>query len=293
MRKAIRTVAASSTVIAVLRRLFVFGRGDSSVMVCVLRVLIAGVAIGRDCCVGSQDWFRVAGGLGAGTLVVGSVSIETSGSEKRTGAVGFAGVDRIGVVRRFMRASCTEKGWDFQKGGKRLGGVGIPEKVDCRKTARENLDRLWGATLRVRAKTRSVHRFITCCCPLRGAVLYVVRSSWAANTSAARRLEGVGCADEVSRKEAKTQRRQGWESNRGLTQRREDAKKTGMGIEPRAHSKTRRRKEDRDGDRTEVSRKEVKTQRRQGRGSNRGLTQRRKDAKKTGTGIEPRFHAKK
>jgi len=218
MRKAIRTVAASSTVIAVLRRLFVFGRGDSSVMVCVLRVLIAGVAIGRDCCVGSQDWFRVAGGLGAGTLVVGSVSIETSGSEKRTGAVGFAGVDRIGVVRRFMRASCTEKGWDFQKGGKRLGGVGIPEKVDCRKTARENLDRLWGATLRVRAKTRSVHRFITCCCPLRGAVLYVVRSSWAANTSAARRLEGVGCADEVSRKEAKTQRRQGWESNRGLTQ---------------------------------------------------------------------------
>ena len=148
MRKAISTVAASSTVIAVLRRLFVFGRGDSSVLVCVLRVLIAGVAIGRDCCVVSQDWFRAAGGLGAGTLAIGSVASETSGSEKRTGAAGFAGVDRIGVVRRFMRASCTEKGWDFQKGGKRLGGVGIPEKVDCRKTARENLDRLWGATLR-------------------------------------------------------------------------------------------------------------------------------------------------
>ena len=126
MRRAIRTVAASSTVIAVLRRLFVFGRGDSSVMVCVLRVLIAGVAIGRDCCVGSQDWFRVAGGVVAGTLAVGSVSIETSGSEKRTGAVGFAGVDRIGVVRWFMRASCTEKGGVFRR--EESGWVGLESR---------------------------------------------------------------------------------------------------------------------------------------------------------------------
>ena len=44
-------------------------------------------------------------------------------------------------------------------------------------------------------------------CSLRGAP-YVVRSSWAANTSAARRQVRAGCADRVSRKEAKTQRRQ-------------------------------------------------------------------------------------
>ena len=37
---------------------------------------------------------------------------------------------------------------------------------------------------------------------------YVVRSSRAAKTSAARRLVRLGCADGVSRKEAKTQRRQ-------------------------------------------------------------------------------------
>jgi hypothetical protein len=46
-------------------------------------------------------------------------------------------------------------------------------------------------------------------CLVRGA-LNVVRSSWAANTSAARRQVRAGCADRVSRKEAKTQRRQGW-----------------------------------------------------------------------------------
>jgi hypothetical protein len=51
----------------------------------------------------------------AATLDVGSVGMETSGREKRTGAAGFAAEERIGVVRRFMKASCAEKVGIFRR----------------------------------------------------------------------------------------------------------------------------------------------------------------------------------
>jgi hypothetical protein len=41
--------------------------------------------------------------------------METSGREKRTGAAGFAAEERIGVVRRFMKASCAEKVGIFRR----------------------------------------------------------------------------------------------------------------------------------------------------------------------------------
>ena len=97
-------------------------------LVGVWSVLIAWGAIGRECA-GSQDWFRGAGALGAvvfaamfcavlscaATLDVESVGRETSGREKRTGAAGFAAEERIGVVRRFMKASCAEKVGIFRR----------------------------------------------------------------------------------------------------------------------------------------------------------------------------------
>jgi|LakMenE18May11ns_1017448.scaffolds.fasta_scaffold9103159_1 hypothetical protein len=124
MRKAISTVAARSTVIAVLRTWFVFGVGGNSVVVWVWSVWIDWGAIGRDCA-GSQGWLRDTGIwfvlllfpmlLCAVTFDVGGVGRETSGREKRTGAASLVAEERVGGVRRFMGASCAEKVGFFRR----------------------------------------------------------------------------------------------------------------------------------------------------------------------------------
>jgi hypothetical protein len=156
-------------------------------------------------------------------------------------------------------------------------------------------------------------------CLVRGA-LNVVRSSWAANTSAARRQVRAGCADRVSRKEAKTQRRQGWGNTvtelvvrpfkwclqrgavllgrkherseassarelrgQSLTQRSKDAKRAGMGncccriVVPSTWCLQRGA--------VLLGRKDERSEASSARGMRgQSLTQRSKDAKKTGMG---------